>query len=356
MTDTTPVRRTPVTDRSAWKRADVERDQSWLIQLTPADLTEIDAAIAGLRKNRRTLDTITRDDFPFPEFSVTLARMLWGEVALGRGFAVLRGLPAERYSEDELGMLFWGIGMHLGTGVSQNAAGDKLGHVRDVGIDYHALNARGYQTSSHLKFHTDSSDVVGLLCARPAKEGGLSSVASATTVFNTILAEHPEYLPVLFGGFEFDRRGEATPFQADVSERRPIFADVGGDLSMRYVPGAIRTARKKLGNPLTELEQAALDCIDEIAAREDVCYSMMLKAGDMQFCSNYTGLHSRTEYADHEDPALKRHMLRLWLQIHGFRRLDPVMLDSDAESGWSRRWGVLPRGTTMRRGVLEKVA
>lgn len=40
MTDR-PVRMTPVTDRSAWKRAEAERDRAWLFQLTPAWIEEI---------------------------------------------------------------------------------------------------------------------------------------------------------------------------------------------------------------------------------------------------------------------------------------------------------------------------
>lgn len=348
-----PVRTTPVTDRSAWTRAEVEQDRSWLFELTPRWIAEIEAGVENLRRLGRTLDTMTRDDFPLPTLAVALNRRIWGEVCTGLGFNVMRGLPVARYSDAEVAMIVWGLGQHIAPGVSQNAMGDKLGHVFNQGKDYEALNVRGYQTNHQLKFHTDSGDVLGLLCLRKAREGGLSSIASATTVFNTILREHPEYLDLLFRGFEFDRRGEETPFQQGVSGKLPIFAEVDGDLSVRYVRQAIKTARPKLGQGFTNMEMAALDFFDSVAAREDVCFSMMLEPGDMQWVNNYTVLHSRTEYADWPEPGRERHMLRLWLKIHGFRALDPQQLDHDPQSGWSRRDGILPRGFTMRDGRMQ---
>lgn len=351
-----PLPTTPVTDRSAWMREELEADPAWLVSLDPVHLEEIDAAIQGLRRQGRSLETVTREDFDLPTLAVDLNRLMWREVGMGRGVAVLRGLDPTRYTDAEMGMLFWGLGLHLGQGVSQNAAGDRLGHVFDQGLDYHARNVRGYQTSHQLNFHVDSGDVVGLLCLRQARSGGLSLVASATTLFNILLAERPDLLAVLARGFEFDRRGEASPFQGEVSGRLPIFACVEGDLSIRYVGQAIRTARRKTGIPFTAEETEALEFLDEAARRPEVHYAMMLQPGDMQFCNNYLVLHSRTAFEDWEEPGRRRHMLRLWLKIHGFRKLDPVQCDHDAQAGWSRRDGILPRGTTMQAGRLLPAA
>lgn len=343
----------PITGRSAWKRADVEADTSWLFELTPRWIDEIDAGVVNLRRVGATLDTMVRDDFPLPTLAPELARRMWGEVCQGRGFNVMRGLPITKYSHAEAAMIVWGLGQHLGQGVSQNAAGDKLGHVFNQGKDYEALNVRGYQTNHELKFHTDSGDLLGLMCLRRAKEGGLSSISSAHAIYNTVLEEHPEYMPLLLRGFEFDRRGEETPFQKPVSAKLPIFADVDGDISVRYVRQAIKTARPKLGLQFTEEELAALDFFDSISMREDVKFSMMLEPGDMQWVNNYTVMHSRTEYVDNPEPGRERHMLRLWIKLHGWRKLDPVQLDHDPQSGWSRRDGILPKGWTMRDGRLQ---
>ena len=41
----------------------------------------------------------------------------------GRGFALIRGLPVERYSDDDASLIYWGIGMHLGKPWPQTGTG-----------------------------------------------------------------------------------------------------------------------------------------------------------------------------------------------------------------------------------------
>jgi hypothetical protein len=83
---------------------------------------------------------------------------------------------------------------------------------------------------------------------------------------------------------------------------------------------------------------------------------MMLEPGDIQFCNNHLVLHSRTEYEDSPEPGRERHMLRLWLKVDGIRPLDDAQIDLDGATGWSRREGILARGTTMRDGRLVPLA
>jgi len=352
MRDENDIIRRPITDRSAWTRAGMEQDLSWQHNLTPSYLAEIEAVVEGLRHNRRTLETVTRADFPFPTFGVFLKRFLWNDIA-ERGVGLIRGLPIARYTPQEAGMLFWGVGTHLGLGVSQNPQGDRLGNVRSQGLDYEARNVRGYQTSHHLAFHCDPSDVVGLLCVNQAKEGGLSSVVSGTSIYNAVLAERPKYLPLLYRGFVYDRRGEEMPYQKPISDPVPVFAHVDGELSIRYVRQSMKTARAKLGLAFTAEEQEALDFMDAASEREDLVLSMQLEPGDMQFANNYTVLHSRTGYVDHEDPAKWRHLYRLWLKVPGFRKLDPALIEYEPWSGWSRREGILPVSAPMPKEVAD---
>ena len=89
--------------------------------------------------------------------------------------------------------IFWGLGRYIGDPISQNAQGDLLGHVKDVGgLTYGAKNVRGYQTTAELNFHNDNCDVVEQLCFRKARTGGLSRIASAMAIYNEVLAKHPE--------------------------------------------------------------------------------------------------------------------------------------------------------------------
>ena len=62
-------------------------------------------------------------------------------------------------------------------------------------------------------------------------------------------------------------------------------------------------------------EQELLDLYEEIASSPDLYLDMELATGDIQWLSNHTVLHARTAYRDHDDPAQKRHLLRLWLSL-----------------------------------------
>jgi hypothetical protein len=342
----------PFTGPQAWTRPVVAADPRVIARLPDGCVGDLDEALHQVRERGRTIDSVDASDFPFPRLGPWLKDFVRQSLAAAYGFGMIRGFPIDRCSDEEAGMLFWGMGTHMGAPVSQNAFGHRLGHVFNQGLEYEALNVRGYQTNHRLNFHTDSSDLVGLLCLRKAKSGGLSSVSCGHAIFNTLLAESPRHLPVLFRGFEYDRRGEAAPFQAEISARRPVFSVRDGQLSVGYVRQPIKTARVKTGVPFTEAELAALDAFDAAASRPENTFEAMLEPGDVQFCNNHLVLHSRTAYVDDPEPGRERHMLRLWLKVEGIRPLDEALIDYDAATGWSRREGILPRGMTMRDGSL----
>lgn len=336
-------RLTPVDDASVWHASSFASMDGWLRHLEPEHLAEIDQAIQTLRAKGRTLATVQREDFDMPSLTRMLQNMLHSDLAK-RGFSMIRGFPVDQYSAEEIEMFFWAVGLCMGKGVSQNAEGHRLGHVRSQGLDYATLNVRGYQTQAHLPFHCDPSDVVGLFCMARAKEGGLSSVVSGMAMYNAVLREHPEYLDLLYRGFRYDRRGEETQYQAPISDFVPVFSQCDGDLSMRYVRKSMETAQQKLGHPFTPEELEVLDYMEELSKRPEMIYSMMMEPGDMQFCNNYLVLHSRTAYEEADAPAPKRHMLRLWIKAKGIRKLAPECIEFDPTSGWSRREGIPARG------------
>jgi hypothetical protein len=307
-----------VSDPSAWLGSELARDRSWIHQLTAADVEELDRALRGVIVRGLRLESVRRSDFPLPALGPKLVSML-DELRSGRGFFVLRGFPLNRYSEDDTSRIYWGIGTHLGTAVKQNPAGDLLGHVRDLGKKWGEFGVRGYETNGQLLFHTDFSDVVGLLCLSQAHSGGLSRIASATTVHNELARRYPEHLAVLYRGFRYIKR-EAVDSENPATNHIPVFAQRDGVLSCRLVRERIEAAAKRLQEPLTRAETEALDALAEIAASDQVCLAMELRLGDMQFLNNYTIFHSRTAYADGERPGERRHLLRLWLTMHGERR------------------------------------
>ena len=58
---------------------------------------------------------------------------------------------------------------------------------RNIGHDVSAPLTRVYATPLAQPIHTDSADIVALLCLRTGKEGGLSSWSSSVSVHNELL-------------------------------------------------------------------------------------------------------------------------------------------------------------------------
>ncbi len=324
----------PVSGASVWTAEDFEGRDDWIVVLDREHVVELEGALANVRARELALSEVTQDTFPLPTMRGVIDGVL-EELERGRGFVLLRGLPVDRYTEEDASIIYCGIGLHMGKTIPQNKAGDLLGHVRDQGYDFRETNVRGYTTRAYLPFHTDGSDVVGLLCMKTARSGGQSSLASSMTVHNLMLAEAPDLLAELYRPWHFDRRAEVGVGDQPTFVSA-IFSEFEGKVSCRYVPGILRSAPEKLGTQLTDVERGALDLFDDITVRRPVPFSMDLEPGDIQFVSNHTVLHSRTEYEDHPEPERKRHLLRLWLALHNGRELDPSFRSGRPRAGHAR--------------------
>src|SRR5690606_1289099 len=147
---------------------------------------------------------------PLPTVSKAIAKGR-EELENGLGLQLYRGFPAEQYGKDDLRFIYWGLGKHIGTAVSQSMRGDLLGDVQDLGIDVNSPKGRGYTSNQKLSFHTDSCDVVGLFVLRAAKSGGLSMIGSSVTVHNEIARRRPDLLDVLYKPFYWSWQGQEAP-------------------------------------------------------------------------------------------------------------------------------------------------
>ena len=319
-----------ITTPKAWRGDDLARETAWIVRLTDAEVADVERALAAAKASGKPLEQIGRADFPLTVMRARLDAAL-ADVYEGRGFVVLRGLPVRRWSDEDTGLVFWGFGRYLGSPLYQNPQGELLGHVYDHGRTYGNIDVRGYETNAYLPYHTDAGDVVGLLCLRRSVEGGLSSIVSSVTVHNEILAQHPEYLGLLYNGFYYIRR-EAALTERGVSDRPiPVFGQRDGVVSCRLIRNQINAGAVKRGVPLTTVEKEALDFLDEQTRRADLRLDMDLERGDIQFINNYTTLHSRTGFVDGPEPHQKRHMLRLWLK---FPKAWPLGRDFPAHMGY----------------------
>ncbi len=320
----TPVHARAIRGPGAWRRDDFSGPRQWTYQIPSPVIKEVDASIAAIRASARTLASIDRADFPLPSFRADAAR-LRRELASGRGFVLIRGLPIDRYTDDEATLAYWGLGCHLGTTLPQNVKGDRVYAVRDEGYkierDYGAVGVRFSKTTAGVHFHTDSSpalmgntpDVVGLLALRAAKSGGETVLVSAQTLHNILLEERPDLLERLYAPYHFDRAVELNP-----GESRTLFAPVfsyNGALAVRYFRYYIPKGHEAAGAPLTEVDIEALDYLESAASRPEVEVSFAMERGDIQFVSNTFVLHSRTPFEDHAEPDRRRHFVRLWLKL-----------------------------------------
>jgi hypothetical protein len=268
------------------------------------------------------------------------------EVLTGRGFVLIRALPVQQWTNREAAIAFLGVGLHLGALRMQNAAGHLLGHVRDLGRSSLDPNARIYQTRERQTHHTDSCDVVGLLCLRAAKSGGLSNLVASTTIFNEMRRRRPDLLKVLLNPIETDRRGE-IPEGAKPFFSIPVFNHHAGLISAIYQRQYIESARRfPEVPPLSQLQIEALDMLDELANDPVLNLTMELQPGDIQLVHNHTILHDRTAFEDWPEPERKRHLLRLWVAPPNARPLPEVFAERFGSVTAGARGGVAVNGTS----------
>jgi hypothetical protein len=238
----------------------------WLMPLTPADIREIEQAVEWLIARDADIAAISVGDFPLPSLGSKLKARVRDEVLNGRGFLLMRGLPVERWNLREAATAYFGLGAHLGSARSQNAKGHVLGHVQDLGLDAQDPNVRIYQTSARQTFHTDSCDIVALLCLKTARSGGLSALVSSSTIFNE-MRRRPDLLALLLEPIATDRRGEVPPGQKPFFEI-PVFNWYAGHLSAIYQRQYIESAQRFADAPrLTPAHREALDLFDALAGR-----------------------------------------------------------------------------------------
>jgi hypothetical protein len=311
----TRIRREPLATPATWLGPELDPAE-WIQRLTPEQVADLERALAHARATGKPMTRLTRQDFPLPVLGPAVAGWLEA-LQRGRGFLNVKGIPVERHDAADAALLQWGLGLHLGTAVSQNAAGDVLGHVRDTGADPSDPSVRLYKTRVDLGFHSDGSDLVALMCIRQGRSGGENRLVSTAALYNEILRRRPDLIPLLYEPVHWDRNDEQAAGQPPTFEL-PICRYDGEHLVFFYIPWYIRKAERHPHVPrLTPAQHELLDLIDAIAADPAFHVEMLLEPGEINYLKNNAVLHARTEYVDWDEPGRKRHMLRLWLTAHG---------------------------------------
>jgi hypothetical protein len=321
-----------------WTAADVTDPAEWTYRLSAEEIAELEVALAVARSRTEEVLEVRKDDFPLPTLGPVLAGLA-NELINGRGFQRISALPVARVGFDDASWMYWGIGLHLGVPWPQNVKGHLLGDVKDQGKRLDDPTARGNELGGVAQaFHSDGSDLVGLMCLDPGVSGGESLVANAVGAYNKLVESEPELAAVLFDGLPYDFRGEqrdgATPFY-----HVPVFSEHGDRLFVRYIRPYIEASQRHDDAPrLSDQQRAAMDAYDAFIYDPDNRVEMTFEAGDMQFVNNYHVLHGRKGYEDDADAGRVRWLKRLWLatEILGPQDRPDRFQAAGATSHWSQ--------------------
>ena len=300
-----------------WSAVDIGDVEEWTLRLTDAHHAELDAALSCARSVSDELLDITAEQFPLPTLSPLLAELA-ERLVNGRGFTRIAELDVERLGSEDASWIYWGIGMHLGEPWPQNAKGHLLGDVRDQGKAPDDPTARGNEIGGHpLDFHSDGSDLVGLLCIDAGVSGGESLVANALAAHNGLVRTRPDLAAVLYRPLPYDFRGEhrdgAQPFYEIPAFTRHS-GPTGDRLFVRYIRPFIQASQRHPDAPrLTPEQIEAMDAYDTLVKDPDNRVEMALRPGEIQFVNNHHVLHGRRSYVDDPEHGHVRWLKRLWL-------------------------------------------
>jgi hypothetical protein len=303
----------PLETHVDWMREDVQDESKWTLELTADDKRELDHALGVAKLHSENLLDIGLAQFPLEGLAKKIAGVE-RELIDGRGFVRIRTLDTEKYSDDELTMLYWGIGIHLGDPWPQNHYGHVMGDVTDQGKPLSDPTLRGNEIGGlALDYHTDGADIIGLMCLRKAKVGGLSCVANVVAIYNELVKTRPDLVAALYEPVPYDARGEqakgSKPFYLF-----PVFTEFKDRLFVRFIPQYVLASQKHPDAPrLSATTREALETVSTMAREPRYNVYMDLAPGEMQFINNYHVLHGRQEYQDDIAGGYKRHLKRLWL-------------------------------------------
>jgi len=330
---------------AAWKGSEMNQEPKlWIWQLQENEIEELLLSTKDFLQKGFPLQSISKSNFQLPTLEKKLS-LIKDDLTNGIGFKVIRGLDIESLSREEIATLFMGIGAHIGVPRSQNAKGHLLGHVRNVGADVNDSNSRIYQTNQRQTFHTDSADVVALICLQTAQSGGESLLVSAETIYNEMLKRRPDLAKLLFESIATDKRGEIEPGKKPYFSI-PVFSWYKEKLSVIYQRQYIESAQRFDGIPtLSPTHIEALDLFDELANDSSLNISMQLEKGDMQFVHNHSMLHDRGSFIDWPQLDKRRHLLRLWLSVPDDRELPEVFSERFGNTTVGDRGGIILENT-----------
>lgn len=342
--DHPPAHSGPVGGPGVWYGPELAGSDDWVYRLSESERDEVVDAMRHARGRHDDIARMTKAVFPMAAFGARLEE-LRREVLHGRGFVLLRDFPVEGFAFDEIATMYWGFGAYIGSARSQNTRGHLLGHVTDITDEFDDPNNRGYLSRRHLYYHSDSVDMVSLLCLHQAKSGGLSTIVSSHTIHDEMWKRRPDLAQVLYGPVPRSRRQEIPDGKGPWYEL-PVFNYCDGRLVISFLRQFIDDAQDipEVGPHDPQLVEA-LDMVGTLADDPALFLSMDFKPGDIQLIHNHQILHNRTAYEDWPEAERKRYLLRLWLSPPDGLTLPDAFAERYGSVKIGDRGGIVIQGT-----------
>lgn len=307
----------------AWIGKDISLGQA-TVNLGDSAQEELLAFVEHLRRHPLTTTLLSPDDYDLP-----LCRQISSEIRSllndGPRFCVVDRLPIEELSIEEARACYWVISSMVCRPVAQKLDSTMIYDVVNTGLKADpGSGVRPDKTNIDLTFHNDNAynacmpDVVGLMCIKQARTGGLSRLMSFDTVHNALSQRAPDVLSRLYQPFWFDRQREHYP-EEEPTFSAPIFVNANNRLKARLGLHQIRNAYVMRDEVLDEEGQNAINALEDIFSDPDLYVSFSMEPGQIQYVDNLAIGHSRTHFEDFEEPDRRRHLVRLWMRDSGDR-------------------------------------
>lgn len=187
-----------------WDNEDIAGRYNWTYELTANDLEELEKALQYFKSLNKPLGFVNRKTFPLSNLHAKL-REISNDIHNGFGFKVVRGLPVDSHTREEIIIIYAGLASHIAPirGRQDHRFNGKpadvvANHIKDLSGVYDAskIGAPAY-TADKQVFHTDSGDIISLLCLETAAEGGKSKLSSSWRVYNELASSRPDLIRTL---------------------------------------------------------------------------------------------------------------------------------------------------------------
>ncbi len=297
--------------------------QAGFINLSNDCLEELVCILKLLNSNPMPLLALSPEDIELPHL-LNLSLKIRENLNKGLGFSIINKLPITDMSECEATAIYWLLAQLVGRPVAQKwSDGRMLYSVTDLGSPS-GNGVRPDVTNEEQSFHTDNSynisppDHVGLLCLRPAAEGGLSRIVNMLAVLEVMDDKYPDLIPRLYKPYFFDRQREHSD-RDDEFIFTPLLCDDVGGLRVRVSRNLIYQGYRLADKIIDEASEAALDAFFSVIDDPKMYIEFRFQPGQIQFLNNRVIGHKRTSFKDISEPGMKRKLCRVWLREKGKR-------------------------------------